>query len=39
MEAAQHLYVTTGFSRTPELDFTPGSEVTLRAYELVLPLG
>ena len=39
MEAAQHLYVTTGFSRTPELDFTPAPEVTLRAYELALPLG
>ena len=38
MEAAQHLYVTAGFSRTPELDFTPVPWVTLRAYELALPL-
>ena len=39
MEAAQHLYVTIGFSRTPQLDFTPVPGVTLRAYELALPLG
>ena len=38
MEAAQHLYAAIGFSRTPELDFSPGSGVTLRAYELALPL-
>jgi len=37
MEAAQHLYATFGFSRTPELDFSPGPGVTLRAYELALP--
>ncbi|HMD91173.1 MAG TPA: GNAT family N-acetyltransferase [Trebonia sp.] len=39
MEAAQHLYVAIGFSRTPELDFTPVPGVTLRAYELALPIG
>jgi ribosomal protein S18 acetylase RimI-like enzyme len=39
MEAAQHLYVTVGFSRTPELDFTPVPGITLRAYELALPPG
>ena len=37
MEAAQHLYATIGFSRTPELDFSRGPGVTLRAYELALP--
>ena len=37
MEAAQHLYAAIGFSRTPELDFSPVPEVTLRAYELALP--
>jgi ribosomal protein S18 acetylase RimI-like enzyme len=39
MAAAQHLYVTIGFSRTPELDLTPAPGVTLRAYELALPPG
>lgn len=39
MKGAQHLYVTTGFSRTPELDFEPVPGLTLRAYELALPLG
>jgi ribosomal protein S18 acetylase RimI-like enzyme len=39
MRAAQHLYATTGFSRTPELDFEPVPGLTLRAYELALPLG
>jgi ribosomal protein S18 acetylase RimI-like enzyme len=39
MQAAQHLYATTGFSRTPELDFEPVPGLTLRAYELALPLG
>ena len=38
MQAAQHLYATIGFSRTPELDFTPVPGVTLRAYELTLPI-
>ena len=38
MEAAQHLYTTIGFSRTPELDFFPVPGVILRAYELALPL-
>jgi ribosomal protein S18 acetylase RimI-like enzyme len=37
MEAAQHLYTTIGFSRTPELDFSPRPGVTLQAYELALP--
>ena len=36
MVAAQHLYVATGFSRTPELDFSPMADLTLRAYELDL---
>lgn len=39
MKAAQHLYATTGFARTPELDFEPLPGVALRAYELTLPLG
>ena len=39
MRAAQHLYETTGFSRTPDLDFQPVPGLTLRAYELRLPLG
>jgi ribosomal protein S18 acetylase RimI-like enzyme len=37
MRAAQHLYVATGFSRTPELDFSPVAHLTLQAYELDLP--
>jgi ribosomal protein S18 acetylase RimI-like enzyme len=37
MQAAQHLYEATGFSRTPELDFEPVPGLTLRAYELALP--
>jgi ribosomal protein S18 acetylase RimI-like enzyme len=37
MRAAQHLYVSAGFSRTPELDFEPVPGLTLRAYELALP--
>jgi ribosomal protein S18 acetylase RimI-like enzyme len=36
MQAAQRLYETAGFSRTPELDWSPGPEVNLRAYELAL---
>jgi GNAT superfamily N-acetyltransferase len=36
MSAAQHLYETTGFSRTPDLDFEPVPGLTLRAYELAL---
>jgi ribosomal protein S18 acetylase RimI-like enzyme len=39
MKAAQHLYTTTGFSRTPDLDFEPVPGVALRAYELALPLS
>jgi GNAT superfamily N-acetyltransferase len=38
MKAAQHLYTTTGFSRTPDLDFEPVPGITLQAYELALPL-
>jgi broad specificity phosphatase PhoE/GNAT superfamily N-acetyltransferase len=37
MESARHLYETTGFSRTPKLDFEPVPGLTLRAYELTLP--
>jgi ribosomal protein S18 acetylase RimI-like enzyme len=37
MAAAQHLYATAGFSRTPDRDFSPVPGLTLRAYELVLP--
>jgi ribosomal protein S18 acetylase RimI-like enzyme len=36
MRAAQHLYVTTGFSRTPDLDWEPRPGLTLHAYELPL---
>jgi ribosomal protein S18 acetylase RimI-like enzyme len=39
MRAAQHLYESTGFARTPELDFEPFPGLTLRAYELALPQG
>ena len=39
MRAAQHLYEVTGFSRTPELDFAPVPGLSLRAYELALPLS
>ncbi len=39
MLAAQHLYAATGFSRTPELDFSPVPGLMLRAYELDLPSG
>ena len=39
MRAAQHLYVTTGFRRTPDLDWEPRPGLILRAYELALPLG
>jgi ribosomal protein S18 acetylase RimI-like enzyme len=38
MRSAQHLYETTGFSRTPDLDWSPAPELTLRAYELGLPI-
>jgi ribosomal protein S18 acetylase RimI-like enzyme len=37
MRAAQHLYTAAGFSRTPDLDFSPSADLTLRAYELALP--
>jgi ribosomal protein S18 acetylase RimI-like enzyme len=36
MRAAQHLYETTGFTRTPDLDFEPLPGITLQAYELTL---
>lgn len=39
MRAARHLYETTGFSRTPDLDFEPVPGLTLQAYELALPLA
>jgi ribosomal protein S18 acetylase RimI-like enzyme len=39
MLAAQHLYVTTGFSRTPDLDWEPREGLILCAYELPLPLS
>jgi ribosomal protein S18 acetylase RimI-like enzyme len=39
MRAAQHLYAATGFSRTPELDFSPVPGLILQAYELGLPAG
>src|ERR1700722_11207158 len=39
MQAAQHLYAATGFTRTPDLDFEPSPGVALRAYELGLPSG
>jgi ribosomal protein S18 acetylase RimI-like enzyme len=39
MLAAQHLYAATGFSRTPELDFSPVPGITLRAYQLDLRTG
>jgi GNAT superfamily N-acetyltransferase len=39
MKAAQHLYAGTGFSRTPGLDFEPVPGLTLRAYELAIPLS
>ncbi len=38
MAAAGHLYAAAGFSRTPELDFSPAADLTLRAYELELPV-
>jgi len=37
MQAAQHLYAAAGFSRTPDLDWSPVPGVILRAYELGLP--
>jgi ribosomal protein S18 acetylase RimI-like enzyme len=37
MRAAQHLYTTAGFSRTPDLDWVPRPGIILRAYELALP--
>ena len=38
MQAAQRLYETTGFSRTPDLDWSPAPGLILRAYELALPI-
>jgi ribosomal protein S18 acetylase RimI-like enzyme len=37
MQTAQHLYAAAGFSRTPDLDWSPVPGVILRAYELGLP--
>jgi ribosomal protein S18 acetylase RimI-like enzyme len=37
MQAAQHLYAAAGFSRTPDLDWSPAPGVMLRAYELAIP--
>lgn len=37
MAVAGRLYAAAGFSRTPELDFSPAADLTLRAYELELP--
>lgn len=37
MKVAQRLYETTGFYRTPKLDFEPVPGIILRAYELALP--
>ncbi|HTR90336.1 MAG TPA: GNAT family N-acetyltransferase [Trebonia sp.] len=37
MKAAQHLYETAGFTRTPDLDWEPAPGVALRAYELAVP--
>ena len=39
MRAAQHLYETTGFTRTPDLDWSPAPGLILRAYELALPVS
>jgi sugar lactone lactonase YvrE/GNAT superfamily N-acetyltransferase len=39
MKAARHLYETTGFSRTPDLDFEPAPGLTLQAFELTLADG
>ncbi|HEX6453344.1 MAG TPA: GNAT family N-acetyltransferase [Trebonia sp.] len=36
MEAAQHLYRSLGFTRTPELDWTPVPGVTLLGFALPL---
>ena len=36
MLAAQHLYETAGFTRTPERDWSPGPGLILRAYEYEL---
>lgn len=33
MKAAQHLYTAEGFTRTPDLDWSPVPGLTLRAYE------
>lgn len=39
MRAARHLYETTGFTRTPELDFEPAPGLPLQAYERPLTTG
>ena len=36
MKAAQHIYESLGFTRTPELDWTPVPGVLLLGYELPL---
>lgn len=36
MKAAQHLYEAAGFTRTPDLDWEPAPDVSLRAYELAV---
>jgi ribosomal protein S18 acetylase RimI-like enzyme len=36
MKAAQHLYRSLGFARTPELDWTPVPGVTLLGFALLL---
>ncbi|WP_246116058.1 GNAT family N-acetyltransferase [Trebonia kvetii] len=36
MKAAQHLYETAGFTRTPDLDWEPAPGVALRAYEFAI---
>jgi ribosomal protein S18 acetylase RimI-like enzyme len=38
MLAAQYLYETTGFTRTPDLDWSPMPGITLKAYQLPLPV-
>jgi ribosomal protein S18 acetylase RimI-like enzyme len=39
MKAAQHLYETAGFTRTPHLDWEPAPGVALCAYELAIAPG
>jgi hypothetical protein len=37
MTAAQHLYRLAGFTRLPELDWSPAPGLSLLAFGLVLP--